>query len=94
MYVHYILECHSMDDLDLFITESVIMKNFKHRNILGLVGVSVGIENEIAKPYIVLPFMVNKDLKKFLQCKRSEAGNNLEASLTVCIYILCTVTIY
>ena len=74
-----------MNDLDLFITESVIMKNFKHRNVLGLVGVSVGVENEIAKPYIVLPFMVNKDLKKFLRFKQSDMGNNLEASLTVCI---------
>ena len=74
-----------MNDLDLFITESVIMKNFKHRNVLGLVGVSVGVENEIAKPYIVLPFMVNKDLKKFLRFKRSDVGNDLEASLTVCI---------
>ena len=74
-----------MDDLESFITESVVMKNFKHRNVLGLVGVSVGIEDEIAKPYIVLPFMVNKDLKKFLQLKRSQAGNDLEASLTVCV---------
>ena len=75
-----------MDDLESFITESVIMKNFKHRNILGLVGVSVGVENEIAKPYIVLPFMVNKDLKKFLQLKRTEVGNDLKASQTVSVY--------
>ena len=74
-----------MDDLESFITESVIMKNFKHRNILGLVGVSVGVENEIARPYIVLPFMVNKDLKKFLQLNRSQVGNDLEASLTVSV---------
>ena len=74
-----------MDDLESFITESVIMKNFKHKNILSLVGVSVGVENEIAKPYTVLPFMVNKDLKKFLQLKRSQVGNDLEASLTVSV---------
>ena len=74
-----------MDDLESFITESVIMKNFKHRNILGLVGVSIGVEDEIAKPYIVLPFMVNKDLKKFLQLNRSQVGNDLEASLTVSV---------
>ena len=61
------------------------MKNFKHKNILGLVGVSVGVENDITRPYIILPFMVNKDLKKFLQCKRREMGNNLEALLKVCI---------
>ena len=62
------------------------MKNFKHKNILGLLGVSVGIENDIARPYIVLPFMANKDLKKYLQSKRTETGNNLEALLKVSFY--------
>ena len=78
------LECHSEDELDLFIAESVIMKNFKHKNILGLVGVSVRVENDTARPYIVLPFMANKDLKKYLQSKRTEVGNNIEALLKVC----------
>ena len=67
------------------------MKKFKHENILSLIGVSVGIENDNARPYIVLPFMPNKDLKKYLQCKRREAEKSLEALLKVSMYIyLCT----
>ena len=64
------------------------MKDFKHKNILGLVGVYAGIEDEVVKPYIVLPFMVNKDLKNFLQSKRKEVGNDSEALLTVRLYVL------
>ena len=72
------------------------MKNFKHKNILGLVGVSVGVENDMARPYIVLPFMANKDLKKYLQSKRTEAGKNLEAISKVSFSIIrypCSVQI-
>jgi len=64
------------------------MKDFKHKNILGLVGVYTRIEDEIAKPYIVLPFMVNKDLKNFLLSKRKEVGNDLEALLTVRLLLI------
>ena len=85
IHVKIIIECHSVDELNLFIAESVIMKHFKHKNVLGLIGVSVGIENEIARPYIILPFMANKDLKKYLQCKRKKTGNNLEELIKVCI---------
>ena len=61
------------------------MKSLKHENILDLVGVSCGVKNGITRPYIILPFMVNKDLKAYLQCKRIEVENNLEALLKVCI---------
>ena len=73
-----LLECNSMDELNLFISESVIMKNFEHRNVLGLIGVSVGIQNDIATPYIILPYMANGDLKGYLQHKRSEAQDDPE----------------
>ena len=86
-----LLDCNSLEDLDVFIAESVIMKNFKHKNVLSLVGVSVGAENELAKPYIISPFMVNKDLKKYLQCKRREMDNNLEAVLEVCSCIIISI---
>ena len=83
-----LLECHSLKELHVFIAESVIMKKFKHKNVLSLVGVSVGVENEFAKPYIILPFMVNKDLKKYLKSKRKEVNNNSEAVLEVCMCII------
>ena len=79
-----VLECHSMDELYEFIAESVIMKKFNHQNVLSLAGVSIVVENKLAIPCILLPFMVNKDLKKFLQCTRMKVDNNLEAVLEVC----------
>ena len=77
------LECQNMDELNLFISESVVMKSFKHRNVLSLVGVYVGVKDEIAAPYIILPFMANGDLKGYLQRKRSEAENNPGSLLKV-----------
>ena len=71
------IDCRNMEELDLFISESVIMKDFKHRNILGLVGVSVGVEDDKAIPYIILPFMENGDLKGFLKEKRVKCGKDL-----------------
>ena len=76
-----------MDELNSFISESVIMKDFKHRNVLGLIGVSVGVEGDIAAPYIILPYMVNRDLKGYLQHKRNEAQDNPESLLKVISYI-------
>ncbi|XP_065910189.1 hepatocyte growth factor receptor-like isoform X5 [Dysidea avara] len=71
-------DCHSMDELNLFISESVIMKDFNHRNVLGLVGVSVGLEEDKAVPYIIIPFMANGDLKGYLKDKRTTAGRDVK----------------
>ena len=76
-----------MNELNLFISESVIMKNFKHRNVLGLVGVSVGVKDGIAAPYIILPFMANGDLKGYLQHKRNMTENNPESLFKVYTYL-------
>ena len=74
-----------MDELDEFIAESVIMKKFNNQNVLSLTGVSITVENELATPCILLPYMVNKDLKEYLQCIRIKVDNNLEAVLEVCV---------
>ena len=78
-----ILDCRNMEELDLFISESVIMKGFMHRNVLGLVGVSVGIEDDKAIPYIILPFMENGDLKGYLKEKRIKCGKDLNILIKV-----------
>ena len=77
-----------MEELDLFISESVIMKDFKHRNVLGLVGVSVGIEDNKAIPYIILPFMENGDLKGYLKEKRIKRGKDLNMLIKVQLHRL------
>ena len=76
-----------MDELNLFISESVIMKDFKHKNVLGLVGVSVGVTDDITAPYIILPYMFNGDLKGYLQSKRIEAEDNQESLYKVFAHI-------
>ena len=45
------------------------MKNFDHPNVLHILGVGLDPDNEL--PFIVLPFMVNGNLKTYLQNKRS-----------------------
>ena len=50
-----------------FISECVIMKDFDHPNILGLVGVSF--DETACLPLVVLPFMANGDLRHFLHSK-------------------------
>ena len=82
-----------MDELNLFISESVIIKDFKHRNVLGLVGVSVGVTDNVTAPYIILPYMVNGDLKSYLQSKRSEAEDNKESVFKVIAYTQIVVII-
>ena len=72
-----------MEGLNQFIGESVIMKHVKHRNVLGLVGVSIGVEEDKAVPYIIIPFMANGDLKGYLKDKRLAAGRDVKALFKV-----------
>ena len=51
-----------------FLEEAVIMRNFKHKNVLSLIGVVI--DNN--KPHVLLPFMENGDLKSYLE-KKGEA---------------------
>lgn len=43
------------------------MCGFDHPNVLGLVGISLDQSNS---PYLLLPYMENGDLKRFLKKKR------------------------
>ena len=51
-----------------FISECVVMKDFDHPNILGLVGVSF--YDAAGLPLVILPFMANGDLRHFLHSKQ------------------------
>ena len=50
-----------------FLKEGLIMKNFDHPNVLGLLGLTFDPEGQ---PLIVLPFMANGDLKSYLVKQR------------------------
>ena len=63
------LDFESRDQLNSFLTESLIMKDFKHPNVLGLLGVCLDAPD--GSPHIVLPFMANGSLKTYLKEKRT-----------------------
>jgi len=45
-----------------FVEEETIMIDFKHRNVLSLIGVYI----QDGFPYVVLPLMENGDLREFV----------------------------
>ena len=65
--------CSSMEVLESFVHESVLMKNFDHPNVLHILG--VGLDPDNGLPFIVLPFMVNGNLQMYLKSKRTKATN-------------------
>ena len=52
-----------VDTVESFLREGLIMKDFDHAHVLSLIGVSV---DPVGVPLIVLPFMANGNLKKYL----------------------------
>ena len=60
----------SKQEIEDFLTESAIMIDFNHPNVMKLMGVCFDTEDTL--PHIVLPFMANRDLKSFLMSKRQE----------------------
>ena len=56
------------DEVKAFFAESLVMKDFSHAHILGLLGVCFDTPDSC--PYIVMPFMTNGNMKSFLKSKR------------------------
>ena len=59
------------------VAESSIMKAFYHPNVLPLLGVCIDYDDEDVLK-IVIPFMVNGDLKTFLKDSRVSPNNTHE----------------
>ena len=69
-----------MTDVLEFVRESCMMASFHHPNILGVSGVCLDMSNG-RSPLILVPFMVNGDLKTFLQ--KSRIGTKEDEDKTV-----------
>ena len=54
-------------DIDDMLKESLKMKDFKHLNVLNLIGVSIDAGES---PYIVMPYMANGSLLSYLKKER------------------------
>ena len=51
------------------------MKKFNHPNILPIIGLCLECNHKSQLPFMLLPFMVNGDLKSYLKKKRRDAAN-------------------
>ena len=49
------------------------MKDFDHPNVLSVLGVGFNTDNRL--PFVILPFMVNGDLKTYLKRKQCKTAN-------------------
>ena len=70
MYCNYTIGYSSVESLKSILRESILMKEFDHPNVLNVLG--VGFDSDNGLPFIVLPFMVNGDLKTYLISKRKK----------------------
>ena len=48
------------------------MIKFDHPNVLSILGVSLDTKHEGGLPFMILPFMVNGDLRTYLKSKRQK----------------------
>ena len=57
--------------LELFLNECALMMKLSHPNILPIIGICLKSDHESGLPFMLLPFMVNGDLKSYLRKKRN-----------------------
>ena len=63
----------SKHDLRSLLNESLLMKEFDHPNIVGLLGVCF--DTPDGYPYLILPFMANGNIRDYLKAKRAHPTN-------------------
>ncbi|XP_029942466.1 tyrosine-protein kinase receptor TYRO3 [Salarias fasciatus] len=63
---------HSLEDLQEFLEEAEIMKNFHHENVVRLLGVTLERDQDhpLPVPLVILPYMKHGDLRRFLIATR------------------------
>jgi serine/threonine protein kinase len=89
-----ILKVNSIEEVEEFVSESAVMLDFDHPNVLKLLGVCFDTDDQL--PVIILPYMANGDLKSFLRNQRNQTemqhnkfpkGLNYTKLLYICLDI-------
>ena len=69
VYILFLFPAGDFDDVDVnqFVEESLKMSRFKHGHVMGLIGVCL---DAGSAPYIVMPYMANGSLLRYLKKER------------------------
>ena len=80
-------------DVSKIVDEVLLMEQFRHPNVMTLVGVCVSSENSALGPSIVMPFMIHGSLLEFLRGRGKEQLTIPDSadSVQVWDYVLCMV---
>ncbi|KAL3848066.1 hypothetical protein ACJMK2_018948 [Sinanodonta woodiana] len=74
-----------MDQVQLFLFESCMMKGLVHQNIFPIIGATV---DGLGQPLTIYPYTSEGNLKKFIQqCRTSECGSHYALSTQQLVYI-------
>ena len=82
--------------MDQFVEESLKMSRFKHSHVMGLIGVCL---DTGSAPFIIMPYMANGSLLKYLKRERenivlSEENDEDEVSLIMHLTLLVATILY
>jgi len=78
-----------MEKLKSILHESVLMKSLHHDNILKILGVCLETDVQGGMAYIVLPYMVNGDLKTYLKNKRQSTITRITPGFSQPVSCVC-----
>ena len=70
------------DDIQAVMQEIIKMKNFKHPNVMSLIGVSISAAVNGGAPSIIMPYMARGSLLGYLRKGRSELLPAADADIT------------
>ena len=62
------------ENLKALVNECILMKKLKHPNVLPVLGMCLESSHENGLPFMIMPFMLNGDLKSYLKKKRKKPG--------------------
>ena len=77
----------SNEEVDAFLSESILMKQLSHPNVMSLLGVCL---DAGPSPYLIMPFMAEGSLLNYLKKRRSTLvlANNVDEDI-VSPLIIC-----